>query len=651
MSQKGNEKVVKLSEQEKVRRQKMQDLIDMGIDPFGQAYPRTHKTGDILPVYKDKSKEELEELQVPVTVAGRIMTKRRMGKAGFMHIQDRDGQIQIYVRKDTVGDEAYEVYKKNDIGDIVGIKGTLMKTDHGDLAVRAQEYTHLSKSLRPLPEKYHGLTDMEERFRRRYVDLIMNEQARKIAIMRPKIIRAIQSYLDGEGLIEVETPVLNTILGGAAARPFVTHHNTLDIDMYLRIATELNLKRLIVGGLEGVYEIGRLFRNEGMDKTHNPEFTTVEAYVAYSDLLGMMDLIEGLFRYVAEKVLGTTTLTFQGTEIDLSKPFRRVKMSEAVQEKTGIDFEAITDFEEAARLAAEHEIELEKKHNSVGHVLNLFFEKYVEETLEQPTFVYHYPVEISPLAKKNAEDPRFTDRYELFIKGHEYANAFSELNDPIDQKERFMNQLALRELGDDEANDMDVDYVEALEYGMPPTGGVGLGIDRFVMFMTDQSSIREVLLFPTMKPIGDNKNDVNKKAAPAPAAAPVAEPAKIDFSNVKIEPLFEEMVDFDTFSKSDFRAVKVLECEAVPKSKKLLKFVLDDGTDTNRVILSGIHEYYEPEELVGKTCIAITNLPPRPNMGIDSCGMLISAVHEEDGKEGLNLLMVDDRIPAGAKLY
>lgn len=512
MSQK-NANQPKLTEQERVRRQKMQDLAAMGVDPFGHAYKRTHKTGDILPVYRDKTKEELEEMQVPVRVAGRIRTKRRMGKAGFMHIQDVDGQIQIYVRKDTVGDDAYEIYKKNDLGDIVGIEGVLMKTDHGDLAVRAREYTHLSKALRPLPEKYHGLTDVEERFRRRYVDLIMNDEARRIAVTRPKIIRAIQRYLDDQGLIEVETPVLNTILGGAAAKPFVTHHNTLDIDMYLRIATELNLKRLIVGGLEGVYEIGRLFRNEGMDQTHNPEFTTVEAYVAYSDLSGMMDLIEGLFRYVAKEVLGTEQIVYQGTEIDLAKPFKRIKMSEAVQEKTGIDFEAITDFEEAKRLAAEHGIELEKKHNSIGHILDLFFEKYVEETLEQPTFVYHYPIEISPLAKKNAEDPRFTDRYELFIKGHEYANAFSELNDPIDQKERFISQLELRELGDDEANDMDIDYVEALEYGLPPTGGVGLGIDRFVMLLTDQSSIREVLLFPTMKPIGEKKDKKEKAEA------------------------------------------------------------------------------------------------------------------------------------------
>lgn len=493
--------VKKLSDQEKVRRQKMEDFRAMGIDPFGHAFKRTHKTGDIVPVYMDKTKEELEELQIPVTVAGRIRTKRRMGKAGFMHIQDVDGQIQIYVRKDVVGDDAYEIYKKNDLGDIVGISGILMKTDHGDLAIRAQEYTHLSKALRPLPEKFHGLQDTEERFRRRYVDLIMNDEARRIAVTRPKIIRAIQEYLDGQGLIEVETPVLQTILGGAAARPFITKHNTLDIPMYLRIATELPLKRLIVGGLEGVYEIGRLFRNEGMDATHNPEFTTVEAYIAYSDLHGMMDLIEGLFRFVANKVLGTDVITYQGTELDLGKDFRRVTMSDAVKEATGISFKEVTDFEEAKKLAAEHGIQLEKKHNSIGHILSLFFEKYVEENIVQPTFVYEYPVEISPLAKKNPEDPRFTDRYELFIMGHEYANAFSELNDPIDQRERFEAQLELRDLGDDEANEMDVDYVEALEYGMPPTGGVGLGIDRFVMLLTDQSTIREVLLFPTMKPL------------------------------------------------------------------------------------------------------------------------------------------------------
>ncbi len=635
----------KLTEQERVRRQKMQDLKDMGIDPFGSAYKRTTTSGKIIAQYEDMTKEELQELDVHVKIAGRIMTKRRQGKAGFMHIQDIDGQIQIYVRKDVVGEEQYEIFKKNDLGDIVGIEGTIMKTDHGQLSVRAQVYTHLSKALRPLPEKYHGLTDVEERFRRRYVDLIMNPEAKHIAITRPKIIRAVQEYLDGQGLMEVETPVLQPILGGAAARPFVTHHNTLNMPFYLRIATELPLKRLIVGGLEGVYEIGRLFRNEGMDATHNPEFTTVEAYVAYSDLHGMMDLIEGLFDHVANKVLGTTEITYQGQEISLKAPFKRITMCDAIKEKTGIDFKQVTSYEEACQLAKEHDIEVEKIHNSIGHIIQLFFDKYVEETIVQPTFVYEYPIEISPLAKKNADDPRFTDRYELFICGHEYANAFSELNDPIDQKERFEKQLELRDLGDDEANEVDTDYVEALEYGMPPTGGVGLGIDRFVMLLTDQRTIREVLLFPHMKLVGDSKA---AKRANAATSAPVE---KIDFSKVEIEPLFKEYVDFDTFSKSDFRAVKILDCVAVPKSKKLLQFTLDDGTDTHRTILSGIHAYYEPEDLIGKTAIAIVNLPPRKMMGIDSCGMLLSAIHKEAGEEKLHLLLVDDHIPAGAKLY
>ena len=489
----------KLTQQEKARRQKMQDLIDMGIDPFGHRYDRTSNSGKIKAAYEDKTKEELEELNVTVKIAGRIMTKRRQGKAGFMNIQDREGQMQIYVRKDEVGEDQYEIFKKNDIGDIVGIEGTVMKTDHGQLSVRAKVYTHLSKSLRPLPEKFHGLTDVEERFRRRYVDLIMNPEAKKIALTRPKIIRAIQHYLDGQGLVEVETPVLQPILGGAAARPFVTHHNTLDMDFYLRIATELPLKRLIVGGLEGVYEIGRLFRNEGMDAMHNPEFTTVEAYVAYSDLHGMMDLIEGLFDSVANEVLGTTEITYQGTQLSLKAPFKRIHMVDAIKEACGVDFWQEMTFEEAKKIAEEHDIEVEKIHNTVGHIINLFFEKYVEETIVQPTFVYGHPTSISPLAKKNAKDPRFADRYELFICGHEYANAFSELNDPIDQKERFEKQLELRELGDDEANEVDTDYVEALEYGLPPTGGVGLGIDRFVMLLTDQRTIREVLLFPHMK--------------------------------------------------------------------------------------------------------------------------------------------------------
>ena len=642
----------KLTQQEQVRRQKMQDLIDMGIDPFGSRYDRTSNSGIIKSSYEDKTKEELDELQVTVKIAGRIMTKRRQGKAGFMNIQDREGQIQIYVRKDEIGDDQYEIFKKNDIGDIVGIEGTVMKTDHGQLSVRAKNYTHLSKSLRPLPEKFHGLTDVEERFRRRYVDLIMNPEAKHIALTRPKIIRAIQHYLDGQGLVEVETPVMQPILGGASARPFVTHHNTLNMDFYLRIATELPLKRLIVGGLEGVYEIGRLFRNEGMDAMHNPEFTTVEAYVAYSDLHGMMDLIEGLFDSVANEVLGTTDITYQGTKLSLKAPFKRIHMVDAIKEACGVDFWQDMSYEEALKLAEEHDIEVEKIQNTVGHIINLFFEKYVEETIVQPTFVYGHPTSISPLAKKNTKDPRFADRYELFICGHEYANAFSELNDPIDQRERFEKQLELRELGDDEANEVDTDYVEALEYGLPPTGGVGLGIDRFVMLLTDQRTIREVLLFPTMKPLDSDKKVSKEVSAPAEAAqaAPEVE-EKIDFSNVQIEPLFEDQVDFDTFSKSDFRAVKVKECEAVKKSKKLLKFVLDDGTGVDRVILSGIHEYYEPEELVGKTCIAITNLPPRAMMGIDSCGMLISAVHHENGEEKLHLLMVDPHIPAGAKLY
>ena len=632
----------KLTEQEKVRRQKMQDLQDMGIDPFGKRYDRTTTSGKIVEAYENCTKEELQEKEVHVKVAGRIMTKRRQGKAGFMHIQDVDGQIQIYVRKDVIGDDQYEIFKKNDIGDIVGIEGTVMKTDHGQLSVRAQVYTHLSKSLRPLPEKFHGLTDVEERYRRRYVDLIMNPEAKHIALTRPKIIRAIQHYLDGQGLVEVETPVLQPILGGASARPFVTHHNTLDMDFYMRIATELPLKRLIVGGL---------------DAMHNPEFTTVEAYVAYSDLYGMMDLIEGLFDSVANEVLGTTEITYQGQQLSLKAPFKRIHMVDAIKEACGVDFWKEMTLDEAKALAKEHDIEVEKIHNSVGHIINLFFEKYVEETIVQPTFVYGHPTSISPLAKKNAEDPRFADRYELFICGHEYANAFSELNDPIDQRQRFEKQLELRELGDDEANEVDTDYVEALEYGMPPTGGVGLGIDRFVMLLTDQRTIREVLLFPHMKLTKDSKKaNKTKIEAPVKTSTPASSEVvnkipTIDYSKVEIEPLFKDFVDFETFSKSDFRAVKVKECRAVPKSKKLLEFILDDGTGEDRTILSGIHDYYEPEELVGKTLIAIVNLPPRKMMGINSCGMIISAIHQEEGQERLNLLMVDDAIPAGAKLY
>ena len=613
----------KLTEQEVIRRQKMEDLRAQGIDPFGHAYARTHRSGDIRREYGMCTKEELEEKNVTVKVAGRIMTKRRQGKAGFMHIQDLDGQIQIYVRKDEIGDEAYEVFKKSDLGDIVGIEGVVMRTNHGELSVRAQVYTHLTKALRPLPEKYHGLQDKEERFRRRYVDLIMNEEAKRIALTRPKIIRAIQRYLDGQGLVEVETPVLQPILGGAAARPFITHHNTLNMPFYLRIATELPLKRLIVGGLEGVYEIGRLFRNEGMDATHNPEFTTVEAYVAYSDLNGMMDLIEGLLESVAMEVCGTTEIEYQGKQISLKAPFRRLHMVDAIKEACGVDFWKEMSYEEACAIAKEHGIEVEKKHNSVGHIINLFFEKYVEETLIQPTYLYGHPVSISPLAKKNADDPRFADRYELFINGKEYANAFSELNDPIDQRERFENQLKLRDLGDDEANEMDVDYVEALEYGLPPTGGVGMGIDRLVMLLTNQDTIREVLLFPHMKLIGESKGAKLEKQAKEQETAIVDvehvinKKPTIDYSKVEIEPLFKDMVDFETFSKSDFRAVKVKECRAVPKSKKLLEFVLDDGTGEDRTILSGIHDSYEPEQLVGKTLVAIVNLPPRKMMGHD----------------------------------
>ena len=647
----------KLTDQEVIRRQKMEDLRAQGIDPFGHAYARTHRSGDIRREYGMCTKEELEEKNVTVKVAGRIMTKRRQGKAGFMHIQDLDGQIQIYVRKDEIGDEAYEVFKKSDLGDIVGIEGVVMRTNHGELSVRAQVYTHLTKALRPLPEKYHGLQDKEERFRRRYVDLIMNEEAKHIALTRPKITRAIQRYLDGQGLVEVETPVLQPILGGAAARPFITHHNTLNMPFYLRIATELPLKRLIVGGLEGVYEIGRLFRNEGMDATHNPEFTTVEAYVAYSDLNGMMDLIEGLLESVAMEVCGTTEIEYQGKQISLKAPFRRLHMVDAIKEACGVDFWKEMSYEEACAIAKEHGIEVEKKHNSVGHIINLFFEKYVEETLIQPTYLYGHPVSISPLAKKNADDPRFADRYELFINGKEYANAFSELNDPIDQRERFENQLKLRDLGDDEANEMDVDYVEALEYGLPPTGGVGMGIDRLVMLLTNQDTIREVLLFPHMKLTGESKGAKLEKQAKEQGTAivdvehVVNKKPTIDYSKVEIEPLFKDMVDFETFSKSDFRAVKVKECRAVPKSKKLLEFVLDDGTGEDRTILSGIHDSYEPEQLVGKTLVAIVNLPPRKMMGIDSCGMIISAVHQEAGEERLNLLILDDAIPAGAKLY
>ncbi len=638
-----------LNDQELSRRKKAQELSDKGIEPFGSRYDRTSDSKKIFDEYDKYTLEELDAKNVIVKVAGRIMSKRRMGKIGFMHIQDRYGQLQIYLRKDVMSDEDYELFKSCDIGDIIGIEGQVCRTETGALSVKCLKYTHLSKALRPLPEKFHGLQDKEERYRRRYVDLIMNEDSKRIAFTRPKIIRAIQHYFDGLGLVEVETPVLQPILGGANARPFITHHNALNRDFYLRIATELPLKRLIVGGMEGVYEIGRLFRNEGMDPKHNPEFTTVEAYIAYSDIFGMMDTMEGLLASVSQEVLGTTEVTYQGNAYQLKGPYKRLRMADAVKEATGIDFDdrSLT-LDKALQLAKDHQIQVENHQKTIGHILVLFFEAFCEDKLQQPTFLYGHPIETSPLAKRNKLDPRYTDRFELYIGGTEYVNAFSELNDPIDQRERFENQLKEKDLGNAEAAEVDNDYVEALEYGLPPTGGLGLGVDRLVMLLTNSDSIRDVLLFPTMKPI-DNSEPVKEVKEVIPSQTPSVE--KVDFSNVEIEPLFKEYVDFDTFSKSDFRAVKVKECVAVVKSKKLLKFILDDGTGEDRIILSGIHEYYEPEELVGKTCLAIVNLPPRNMMGIDSCGMLISAIHQVEGKEALNLIMLDNKIPAGAKMY
>ena len=629
-----------LSEQIKIRREKLAQLQAEGKDPF-------EITKCEVTHHSDEIKDNFDELEgKDVAIAGRLMSKRIMGKASFCNIQDRNGNIQAYVSRNDIGDEAYAAFKKFDIGDLISIKGFVFKTKTGEVSVHAKEVTLLSKSLQVLPEKFHGLKDQELRYRQRYLDLIVNPEVRDTFIKRSRIITEIRKFLDGKGFLEVETPVLQTIPGGASARPFITHHNTLDIDMYCRIALELPLKRLIVGGFERVYEIGRVFRNEGISVRHNPEFTLMELYQAYTDYNGMMDITEEMFRTVAQNVLGTTKVVYGGHELDLGKPFARKTMVDAVKEFSGVDFDQVADTAEAKRIADEHHVEYEERHVK-GDILNLFFEEFVEKNLIQPTFIIDYPVEISPLTKRKPDKPEFTERFELFIVGREYGNAYSELNDPIDQRHRFEYQEYLREAGDDEANMIDEDFLTALEYGMPPTGGLGVGIDRFVMLLTESVSIRDVILFPTMKPL-----DMPKKAetkAPAAVAAPVTE--KIDFSNVKVEPLFEEFVDFDTFAKSDYRAVKVKACEAVPKSKKLLKFVLDDGSGTDRVILSGIHDYYEPEELVGKTCIAITNLPPRNMMGIDSCGMLISAVHEVDGHEGLNLLMVDDRIPAGAKLY
>ena len=622
------------------RRDKLAELQAAGKDPFViTKYDVTAHSSDV--------KENYEELEgKEVAVAGRMMFKRVMGKASFCNLQDLKGRIQVYVARDSVGEEPYKDFKKMDIGDIVGVRGTVFKTKTGEISIHAEEVTLLSKSLQVLPEKFHGLTDTDTRYRQRYVDLIMNEDVKDTFIKRSKILAAIRRYLAGEGFMEVETPMLVANAGGAAARPFVTHSNALDEDFKLRISLELYLKRLIVGGLERVYEIGRVFRNEGVDTRHNPEFTLMELYQAYTDYHGMMDLTENLYRYVAKEVLGTTTIVYNGIEMDLGQPFARMTMVDAVKKYSGVDFNEIHSLEEARAAAKEKHIQFEERHKK-GDILNLFFEEFVEEHLVQPTFIMDHPVEISPLTKKKPENPEYVERFEFFMNGWEMANAYSELNDPIDQRERFRAQEELLAQGDEEANHTDEDFLNALEIGMPPTGGIGFGIDRMCMLLTDSAAIRDVLLFPTLKSLGGS--DSQKKAETA--AAPAAAPETIDFSKVKIEPLFEEMVDFETFSKSDFRAVKVKDCVAVPKSKKLLQFTLDDGTGTDRTILSGIHEYYEPEDLIGKTCIAIVNLPPRKMMGIDSCGMLISAVHEEDGHEGLNLLMVDSRIPAGAKLY
>ena len=634
-----------LTEVLRVRREKLAQLVEDGKDPFQiTKFDVTHHSAEI--------KDDFDALEgKEVVVAGRMMSKRVMGKASFCNVQDLKGGIQCYVARDAVGEDSYKDFKKFDIGDIIGVRGEVFKTKTGEISIHASAVTLLSKSLQVLPEKFHGLTNTDMRYRQRYVDLIVNPEVKDTFVKRSKIIKEIRNFLDGRGFMEVETPMLVSNAGGAAARPFETHYNALNEDVKLRISLELYLKRLIVGGLEKVYEIGRVFRNEGVDTRHNPEFTLMELYQAYTDYYGMMELTENMFRYLAEKVCGSAVITYNGVEIDLSKPFARLTMNDAIKKYAGIDFDEVKTDEEAKALAKEHHIEYEERHTK-GDIINLFFEEYCEKELIQPTFIMDHPLAISPLTKKKPSDPTKVERFELFINTWEMCNAYSELNDPIDQRERFAAQDAAFAAGDEEANHTDEDFLNALEYGMPPTGGIGYGIDRLVMLLTDSPAIRDVLLFPTMKPLDGVKkeNGVSSEAAKAPEAAK-AEPEKIDFSNVKIEPLFEEFVDFETFSKSDFRAVKVKECEAVPKSKKLLKFVLDDGTGTDRVILSGIHEYYEPEELVGKTCIAIVNLPPRPMMGIDSCGMLISAVHEENGREGLNLLMVDDRIPAGAKLY
>ena len=630
----------------KVRREKLADLQSNGKNPFEiTKYDVTCHAQDVKDNY-----EEMEGKHVKL--AGRVMQKRVMGKASFCNILDQSGNIQSYVARDSIGEEEYKDFKKLDIGDIVGLEGEVFKTKTGEISIHASAVTLLSKSLQILPEKYHGLTNTDMRYRQRYVDLIMNMDARSTFIKRSKILSSIRRYLDGQGFLEVETPMLVNNAGGAAARPFETHFNALGEDFKLRISLELYLKRLIVGGIEKVYEIGRVFRNEGLDTRHNPEFTLMELYQAYTDYNGMMDLTENLYRHVAQEVLGTTTITYNGVEMDLGKPFERITMVDAVKKYAGVDWNEVKTLKEARELAKEHHVEYEERHKK-GDILSLFFEEFAEEHLIQPTFVTDHPIEISPLTKKKPENPEYVERFEFFMNGWEMANAYSELNDPIDQRERFKAQEELLAQGDEEANTTDEDFLNALEIGMPPTGGIGFGIDRMCMLLCDEAAIRDVLLFPTMKSLGDvnKKNDVNNTASEAPEKNVKTESEKIDFSKVKVEPLFEEFVDFDTFSKSDFRAVKVKECVAVPKSKKLLQFTLDDGTGTDRTILSGIHAYYEPEELVGKTLIAITNLPPRAMMGIDSCGMLLSAIHEEEGEEKLHLLMVDDHIPAGAKLY
>ena len=637
----------------KVRREKLAELQENGKDPFQiTKYDVTNHSAELrenFEMYEGKT----------VSIAGRMMSKRVMGKASFCNVQDLKGNIQSYVARDSIGEEEYKAFKKMDIGDIVGITGEVFKTKTGEISIHAATVTLLSKSLQVLPEKFHGLTNTDIRYRQRYVDLIMNPEVKDTFIKRSKIISAIRKYLDGQGFMEVETPMLVANAGGAAARPFETHFNALNEDLKLRISLELYLKRLIVGGMERVYEIGRVFRNEGLDTRHNPEFTLMELYQAYTDYNGMMDLTENLYRYVAQEVLGTTKIVYNGIEMDLGKPFDRITMVDAVKKYAGVDFNEIHTLKEARAAAKEHNVEYEERHKK-GDILALFFEEFAEEHLIQPTFVMDHPIEISPLTKKKPENPEYTERFEFFMNGWEMANAYSELNDPIDQRARFKAQEELLAQGDEEANTTDEDFLNALEIGMPPTGGIGFGIDRMVMLLTDSAAIRDVLAFPTMKSQGAAKNEANNAAQSTPVAAKVvvpveetAAPAKveIDFSNVEVEPLFEDMVDFDTFSKSDFRAVKVKECEAVPKSKKLLKFVLDDGSGVDRVILSGIHDYYEPEFLVGKTLLAITNLPPRKMMGIDSCGMIISATHLVEGREGLNVLILDDHIPAGAKLY